>query len=72
MTADDVFSMPRDLLVALVVELSRQVEELSGKVAATTDDPPPAASLTPKALQTRLTRDWVPERDEPKDPFAKD
>lgn len=33
--------------------------------------PPPAASLTPKALQARLTRDWVPERDEPKDPFAK-
>ena len=35
-------------------------------------DPPPAASLTPKALQARLTREWVPERDEPKDPFAKD
>ena len=34
--------------------------------------PPPAASLTPKALQARLTRDWIPERDEPKDPFAKD
>jgi hypothetical protein len=34
-------------------------------------DPPVAASLTPKALQLRLTRDWIPERDEPKDPFEK-
>ena len=37
MTADDALSMPRDLLVALVVDLSRQVEELSKKVAATTE-----------------------------------
>lgn len=35
-------------------------------------NPPIAASLTPKALQTRLTRDWIPKRDEPKGPLAKD
>ena len=35
-------------------------------------NPPIAASLTPKALQTRLTRDWIPERDDPKGLLAKD